>query len=393
MKKNALIFGKGLVFKLIINDVMEKYNVIAIIDNDESKVGLFFDGMPVIKPQSIYNEKYDIIVLASSRTIEMASQLKSMGVSIEVMEIGANYALNKYYCDNNKVLDFYIDDSLKISEKNSCNGLVCVNFGNTNKRILFDQLSINTLLGLCGENDRLPNYFALAEKYYGTNKGLFVDVGANIGTSSLEAVDNNQVTEVISFEPSSSNFALLMSNIYINRLQDRIHAYNFAVGDKGCSSQLFLSAACSGDNRLRTVDVSENLLSEVDLFRSVEKVSTVTLDDFLYDKLEEIRFLWIDVQGYEYYVLLGCKKLLSLGNIAIQIEYWPMGLRETKTIDLLNKFLVDCFDYFIDMNEYSSSNVVLHEIKDIYNIERILKNYGDGAHTDLFLINSSTRRK
>ena len=68
----------------------------------------------------------------------------------------------------------------------------------------------------------LPDFFDLSERHHGIQKGTFLDIGANIGTTSIQAAEFSNVSAVISFEPSSDNYALLMANVYLNKLEKKL---------------------------------------------------------------------------------------------------------------------------------------------------------------------------
>lgn len=385
-KHKAIIFGSGLVYRLIIEDVYNLYEVITILDNDINKQGLTLNNIPILSPDCIKDIYFDVIILASSDVVNMAKQLNTLGISHDRMIVGANYALNKYFNKTSNKIDFFIDYNSNILIDNAFNkdGLICVD-AFFDKKIVFHKNNIPTLLGLCDENNRIPSYFKLSKKYYGNQKGFFLDIGANIGTSSLEAISSNQVTQCIAFEPSSDNFALLNANIAINHLNKDIISYKYAVSDIAQKSNLALSDICSGDNMLTLYNIASNDF-RLENHSKNEIVETIVIDDFFANQLNEIRFLWIDVQGYEYFVLSGCKKLLSTGLVSVQIEYWPYGLRNTSSLESLNKLLVEEFNFFIDLNEYKNSEPIIHNIQDIWNLETQLLKKGPKAHTDLFLI-------
>jgi len=144
----------------------------------------------------------------------------------------------------------------------------------------------------------------------------------------------------------------------------------------------------SGDNRLRKGDHLADFRqphTDHDLILS-ENVSTVAIDEFLSKELDSIKYVWIDVQGFEYFVLKGCENLLQNRNISVQIEYWPHGLIEAKSLELLNQYLIEQFIGYIDMKEYNESGYVVHDIRDISFLADQLLQINSNFHTDLFLV-------
>jgi FkbM family methyltransferase len=254
--------------------------------------------------------------------------------------------------------------------------------------MLLNTSSIPALIALFDHNNHLPHFFALSERYYGIQNGIFLDIGANVGTTSIEATEFGNVTKVISFEPSSDTYALLMANIFLNKLENRIAGYRYAVGEKRALNKLMFSPVGSGDNRLRKEEHGADFqqrYNDVGISLS-EDVETVAIDELLDEKLSSIKYVWIDVQGYEYFVLKGCEKLLNHNNISVQIEYWPHGLNETNSLDLLNNFLIERFSGYVDMNEYTENGAVVHDIGDIVFLAKSLLDVNSNFHTDLFLL-------
>jgi FkbM family methyltransferase len=254
--------------------------------------------------------------------------------------------------------------------------------------MLFDTNNISTLIALFSNKKHLPDFFDLSERHHGIQKGTFLDIGANIGTTSIQAAEFSNVSAVISFEPSSDNYALLMANVYLNKLEKKITAFKCAVGETHSTNRLILSPVSSGDNRLRKGDHLADFRqphTDHDLVLS-ENVSTVAIDEFLSKELDSIKYVWIDVQGFEYFVLKGCENLLQNRNISVQIEYWPHGLIEAKSLELLNQYLIEQFTGYIDMKEYNESGYVVHDIRDISFLADQLLQINSNFHTDLFLV-------
>lgn len=389
MKKKIIVFGTGLIYSIIREQIFHEHDVVALLDNNSNKWGLALDGLTIGKPDTVINIKYDAIIIAASHSVEIAKQLKSIGVPTEKIEIGANYVFQQMFNSSDFSIIYELDTNCNLT----CNvvkrnaDFISVNIFN-NKKFLFDTSSTPALIALFGDSNHLPDFFNLCKRHNGLQKGIFLDIGANIGTTTIQATEFVNVDACIAFEPSSDNYALLMANVFLNKLQHIITAHKYAVGEFKAENKLRLSPVGSGDNRLR----NEMQLSEFQQFYNhndtirEEDVSTIVIDDFLHQELGNIKYVWIDVQGYEYFVLKGCNKLLEQDNISIQIEYWPHGLIETKSLELLNQYLINNFTGYIDMNEYSETNGFIHDVNDIIFLADKLLQVNPNFHTDLFLL-------
>lgn len=134
----------------------------------------------------------------------------------------------------------------------------------------------------------------------------FVDVGANVGEFSTLA---SRVigSKSIAIEPLPDLIIRLNDQLSINHVTDFVTILPIAIGDTVGSVHL--------SNKRDSMDrVTLNRKSH----ETVE-VSVSTLDSCLRD--EETYFIKIDVEGYEWHVLNGARRILSLPNIvAVIIE-------------------------------------------------------------------------
>ena len=67
---------------------------------------------------------------------------------------------------------------------------------------------------------------------------IFYDIGANVGIYSIFAALVSKV-KVISFEPESGNYNVLMENINLNNLFNKIIAYPVGINNKTSFSKLY----------------------------------------------------------------------------------------------------------------------------------------------------------
>jgi FkbM family methyltransferase len=133
--------------------------------------------------------------------------------------------------------------------------------------------------------------------------GVFVDVGANIGTSSLTALVAHGFRAAIAVEPDPDNVRLLRSNIALNGLQDRITTRCCAVSDRPGKGWLIRNARNSGGHRLGPRDHGSG--AEVELTTLDRLLDEVRVDP------GEVGLIWVDVQGHERQVLEGARRTLE----------------------------------------------------------------------------------
>lgn len=160
----------------------------------------------------------------------------------------------------------------------------------------------------------------------------FVDVGANIGTSTVDALMRFGFSRAVCFEPDATNVRLLRMNLVLNDLDERATVHAVAVSDRDGEGSLRLSSTNWGDHRFTAVPGGpgpDQLQAEpADVL-----VPCRTLDHFVATGALDpasVGLLWIDAQGHEPQVLGGAARLLAAGVPAV-VEYCPWLLRDSIT--------------------------------------------------------------
>jgi FkbM family methyltransferase len=137
---------------------------------------------------------------------------------------------------------------------------------------------------------------------------LVVDVGANIGDSSIYFALNN-AKKIIAIEAFPINFQMLQKNIHYNMLSGKI---------------IPLSAALSGKNSILTVnaDISHGYTSfKLKQQKLGVQIETITLKDVVKKFDINDAVLKLDCEGCEYDVILGSDKDTLLKFQTILIEF------------------------------------------------------------------------
>lgn len=88
---NAVLFGAGGVgrrlFDLIVDG--DEYNVIAFVDNDSSKHGSDYRGVPIYPPSYLNKLPFERLIYATQMGFrEIGAQIEALGVSLEKVEKG-----------------------------------------------------------------------------------------------------------------------------------------------------------------------------------------------------------------------------------------------------------------------------------------------------------------
>ena len=130
--------------------------------------------------------------------------------------------------------------------------------------------------------------------------GLFLDVGANVGTYTIWAAELG--AEVIAVEPAADTFGLLEENIALNGY--RVTTVRAAAGDH-CGRARFTEGLDAGNSLAPDGPVVTDL---------------VTVDSLVGDR--RVTGMKVDVEGFEINVLRGAARALADHRIGlIQIEW------------------------------------------------------------------------
>jgi FkbM family methyltransferase len=242
---------------------------------------------------------------------------------------------------------------------------------------------IGRLVFMKGDYERL--YMEAAVEYlrasptYTELGPVFIDVGANIGISTVDALLHFGFKEAICFEPDSRNFRLLRLNILLNDLEDRVTAHRLALSDSDGQAVIERDEGNFGNSHL--VEIGAAAGSER------EPVATRRLDSLIEDgslDLERIGLLWIDAQGHDPFVLAGAKTALRAG-VPVVVEYWPKALTAGGSFELFESLVAEHYSSVIDLRrlcEGAGDRAVLLG-KDIGNLRAC---YEGAEFTDLLLV-------
>jgi FkbM family methyltransferase len=145
--------------------------------------------------------------------------------------------------------------------------------------------------------------------------GTFVDVGANLGTSTITALRVHGFRDAVACEPAPDSVRLLRMNLIANDLDQRAQVIPAAISDRSGTVQFAISRLSDCKNRV--VDDEPDAPTIV-----VDSVSLDQLAERGVFRPEEVGVLWIDAEGHEPHVLRGASTLIERGT-TIVIEYNP----------------------------------------------------------------------
>jgi FkbM family methyltransferase len=148
------------------------------------------------------------------------------------------------------------------------------------------------------------------------------DIGANIGSTSLYLAQKiGDKGKVFSFEPDPYNYEQLKKNVNLNSFSN-IEIFNIGLGNNSGTYKLFIDTPTNrGGNRI----LDEKMGSGKEFhYILVEK-----FDDWINNlKINRVDLIKIDVEGYEYNVLLGAENTLRKFKPKLFIELDDNNLKQ-----------------------------------------------------------------
>lgn len=173
-------------------------------------------------------------------------------------------------------------------------------------------------------------------------KDVLLDIGANIGSYSIWTARSTGA-QVVAIEPESQSFALLVRNIALNGLQDRITPYCVAASDHTGLDVLYLTAVETGHSNHQLGAEVDAKLQPVQL-PARQGCMALELDEAIGSgSIPTPSFIKIDVDGFEHLVIGGLSRTLKDSRLrSILIEINP----DLKPHRLVIQQILDCgFDF------------------------------------------------
>ena len=193
------------------------------------------------------------------------------------------------------------------------------------------------------ERDQLEAASAVLAHWSGEAEPLrgkrFLDIGANIGTSVIEAMVSLGCSGGWALEPHPENFRLLRHNLLENGLDGKVKALEMAVSEADGTATLEVAKVNMGDHRVRVGDAAGGRMAEGE--RETIDVPMRSLDSLVGEgtvSLDGVALAWVDTQGHEAHVLAGAT-CLAEARVPAYIEYWPYALERAGGLDRLNDII------------------------------------------------------
>ncbi len=213
-----------------------------------------------------------------------------------------------------------------------------------------------------GEAD-IQNFIKISDQqhYGGTapREGLFLDIGGNIGTTSIYCkLKLKPSFRFIAFEPVSETAKLLSANIAVNGAYPDIIVERVALSNQKQERAGMQINHENWGNCSLTTDGSSG----------EEQVIVTTLDSYLEEHqigYSEIKYIWIDVEGHEPEVLEGAASLYRKSKIPTCLEFNQRVYMERQKYEKMLVLLERYFDSFMVCEQITGENDRLRPISEL----------------------------
>jgi FkbM family methyltransferase len=183
--------------------------------------------------------------------------------------------------------------------------------------------------------------------------GTFIDVGANIGTTTIPALRDYRFKRAIACEPEPENLSLLKLNLVANGLERDVAICPAAIGDVDGEVEFVVFEHRSGRHEVLPPATE---LEEDPATRMQRKGETITVPQVRLDSLgsdgvfdpDDVTFLWMDAQGHEGQILQGAASLAERG-VPFAMELDPEALERHGGIEVVKEVARSYYTHFVSL--------------------------------------------
>eukprot|EP01083_Nonionella_stella_P285044 970303_1 len=228
----------------------------------------------------------------------------------------------------------------------------------------------------------------------GAQAKYFLDVGGNLGACSFTMAVQDFDLRVVAFEPVNSNQFYYKNTVIRNRF-DNIDLVQCGAAATEGNSTIYIGPN-KGDSRILTDDKKFQNAEVRRQHYEPEVICLASIDKIMLSKEQGIiPVMKMDIQGFEYFALLGAKSIFTnpaTAPWAIKTEFAPWLLQATniEPVEMLN--LLDEYGYDIyDDYQQGKSSCLKCPFQNKIEKETFVKfanKFQDQAFTDIYALRS-----
>jgi FkbM family methyltransferase len=177
-----------------------------------------------------------------------------------------------------------------------------------------------------------------------------VDVGANIGTTTVPALLSHGFDTAVAIEPEPENVRVLRLNVLLNDLEARVKVLPVAASNEVGRSELVVNRSRGGKHWIATESIKLGRKQRAE--DGVLEVDTVTLDHLVESGVIEpdrTGLVWMDAEAHEGHILEGASSLLA-GGTPLVVEWNPLILDRMGDRGKLERAVASEYTHFAGMH-------------------------------------------
>ena len=167
-------------------------------------------------------------------------------------------------------------------------------------------------------------------------KRIFVDIGANIGRYTIVSQKRFHYQKVLAIEANPITFSILQKNIGLNTLDATTTLVQIALSDHNGTVSFESDENNLGGAHVVTIPDKNPTKNRILEIRSQKASEVIDAQHIAY---QDIDFIKIDVEGFEYEVLSGMENVLRHMRAGSYIMIEISGNKTHDTKAMLNKYL------------------------------------------------------
>ena len=236
------------------------------------------------------------------------------------------------------------------------------------------------------------DYYALKLLFKKNEKRTFLDIGANIGLSTIGFRELGFLkNKIIMFEPDQFLLDNYVSKVIKN--YSNIQVYPFGLSNKSQKKKLFRAfyknVFFHFNNSFNLTYLKEKLEHNYGQKAKKFTIKSTKFDLRKFDELnikDNICFLKIDVEGFDEFVLYGMKNFFKKNNPVVLVEYNECNFSKIYEF-LKNKY--DCYFYNFDKNKLE--RLMMLDISKLIRGEILESKYKKNS-VNIFFINKDNKK-
>ncbi len=226
----------------------------------------------------------------------------------------------------------------------------------------------------------------LAFLYGAELEGTFVDVGANIGTTTIAALCDYGFTFAVACEPEPENLSLLRLNLVANKVERSVVVCPAAIGNSEGMCDFVAHPEHSG---LHEVVTRGGVTPYMESAGRPISVPQTTVDALARNRTmdpSKVGLLWMDVEGHEGHVLSGATCLSERGVPAV-MELDPVALARHGGLEPIQRAANEYYTHFVSLRRIRAKRELGFDLEPVATLGGEFEDLRESQRfTDLLLV-------